>query len=332
MRSIHEFINLKIKVMKKTKQIVYVFGSLLLAGTLMLGGCKKKTKETEDPDDDRTTAEENSVAEGIMSDVAGIGSQGSENGTLSTYKQDMSNTFFMSTCAVITPSNPLNASTNPSRTFTVDFGTTPCICNDGKARAGKLVFDFSGSPASPVYYRTPGFKLVITSQNYSVDGYTITAGTKTITNTTLASNVTPTLVPGTKLTWNISANMTIAKPASGGGGNITWSCNRIKTLENTSTVYTDQSTPINWNNARIKLDGSASGITTKGDGYTANLVGLIRDFGTCGVTQGKKCPFIQGVIEFTPDTKATRYIDFGSGTCDRSATITIKGITYSFNF
>jgi hypothetical protein len=309
----------------KTKQFVYVLSTLVLAGTLMLGGCKKKTKETENPDDDRTTAEENSVAEGIMSDVAGIGSQGSENGTLSTYRGDMGNAFFMSSCAAI------NTNT-VTRTFTVDFGTVPCLCNDGKSRSGKLIFDYSASPPSPVYYRTPGFKMSITSQNYSVDGYTVTAGSKTITNTTPSANVTPTLAAGAKLTWNITANMTIAKPASGGGGNITWSCNRTKTLENSSTAYVDQSTPINWSIARIKLDGSASGTATNGDGYTANLVGLIRDFGTCGVGQGKKCPFIQGVIEFTPGSKATRYIDFGNGTCDRIATITINNIQYTFQF
>jgi hypothetical protein len=309
----------------KTKQIVYAFSTLVLAGMLMLGGCKKKTKETEDPDSDQSAAQENQIAENMMGDVAGIGSQGSENGTLSTYKLDPSKDVFGVSSASLTFDVP-------NKTFTVDFGVYPGqTCADGRKRSGKLIFNYSASTNSATAYRQPGFHLSITSSNYTVEDYTVNIVNKTIQNTTPNSIPTGTN-PGTNLTWSITANVNIIKPAAAGGGTITWNCNRVKTLLNTSDpmCYGGQGVPINWNKAKVSVSGSASGTTSQGDSYTAVLSGLTRDFGTCGAPL--KYPFISGTLDFTPGTKATRYIDFGSGTCDRAATVTIKGITYSFNF
>ena len=307
----------------KTKQLILTLSTLVLAGSLVFTSCRKKTKEKEEPDTDQSAAQENQVAENFMSDVAGIGSQGAETGTLTTYKLDQSADVFGISSATITLG---------VKTFTVDFGPAPgTLCADGRTRSGKLMFDYSISTNTvmPIYYRTPGFKMSITSSNYVVDSYTVTAMSKTITNTTLLSNVTPTLVPGTNLTWNITANVSIAKP---GGGTITWNCNRTKTLVNTNDplCYNGQNTAIAWNKARIQLDGSASGVTASSESYTAVMTGLIRDFGTCGAAY--KYPFIQGNLDFTPGAKYTRYINFGNGTCDRTGTVTINGITYTFNF
>ncbi|MGZ4037725.1 MAG: hypothetical protein ACXVPQ_07840, partial [Bacteroidia bacterium] len=66
----------------------------------------------------------------------------------------------------------------------------------------------------------------------------------------------------------------------------------------------------------------------QGRTFTANVTSaLIRDFGGCSI--GGRHPFIQGQLEFTPNGKATRYIDFGNGTCDETATVTIKNKTYT---
>ncbi len=309
----------------KTKQVILTLSTLVLAGSLMLTGCRKKTKEAEDPDSDQTAAQENQLAENMMSDVGGIGSQGAETGTLSTYRIDKNNDVFGITSGTISFG---------VKTFTIDFGPSPGVtCMDGRKRSGKLMFDYSISTNTimPIYYRTPGFKMSITSANYTVDDYTVAAMSKTITNTTPMSIPSGTN-PGTNLTWNITANVTINKPASAGGGTVTWNCNRNKTLANTSDpmCYGGQGVPINWSKARVQLDGTATGMTASNETYSAYMIGLTRDFGTCGALL--KYPFIQGKLNFTPGTKATRYIDFGNGTCDRSATVMINNITYSFNF
>jgi hypothetical protein len=308
----------------KTKQLILTLSTFVLAGSLMLTSCKKKTKEEEEVDKDQTEASENNLAENMMNDVAGIGSQGSENGSLSTYRGGAPNDIFMGPCATVT----LNAT---AKTFTVDFGTLPCLCLDGKYRSGKLMFDYSMSTntITPIYYRTPGFKMSVTSSNYVVDGYTVNIGSKTIANTTPSTIPTGTN-PGTNLTWSISANVSIIKPNN--GGTVTWNCNRTKTLLNTSdpNCYQGQNVPIDWSKAKISLSGSASGTTASNNNYTSVITNLVRDFGGCKIAG--RYPFISGKIDFTPGTKATRYIDFGNGSCDNSGTITIKGITYTFNF
>jgi hypothetical protein len=105
---------------------------------------------------------------------------------------------------------------------------------------------------------------------------------------------------------------------------------RFKTLLNTSdpNVYHGQSTPISWSLAKVGITGSASGTTANGRSFTCNITSqLVRDFGGC--TIAKRHPFIQGTLQFTPGEKATRTIDFGQGTCDLDATVTIKGKTYN---
>ncbi len=310
----------------KTKQVILTLSTVVLAGSLMLTSCRKKTKEEEKPDDDQTEASDHTVAENTMNDVEGIGSQGSENGSLSTYRMGGNEAIFTSSCTTVT-------SNTVSKTVTVDFGSSPCLCADGKMRSGKLIFDYSTSTNTimPIYYRTPGFKCSVASQNYVVDSYTVNIINKTLENITPLASVSPSLVPGTMLTWSISANVNIIKPS--GGGTISWICNRTKKLLNTAstTCYNGQGIPIIWSQAKIQLDGTASGTTASGNSYTSNIIALVRDFGGCTLLGGRH-PFISGDIQFTPGTKATRYINFGSGTCDNNGTITIKGITYAFSF
>jgi hypothetical protein len=308
----------------RSKQVFLTLGTLVLAGSLLFTSCRKKSKEAEDPDSDQSAAQENQIAENHMNDVAAIGAQGSENGNLTTYRMGPGEDLFGISSASVTFG---------VKTFTVDFGPYPGMnCLDGRKRSGKLMFDYSASTNSATAYRMPGYSLSITAANYTVDDYTVNIVNKTITNTTPLASVSPSLVPGTNLTWNIVANVNIIKPSSAGGGTITWSCNRTKTLANTSNTlcYNGQGVPINWSKARIQIDGSASGMTAGGESYTSVITGLTRDFGTCGAFL--KYPWIQGKVDFTPGSKATRYIDFGAGTCDRAATVTIKSITYSFNF
>lgn len=309
----------------KTKQLLFGLSALALGSLLTFSSCnKKKNNDEPTPDTDQSGAYDNTLAENMMNDVVNIGSQGSENGSLSTYKTGnmLADAYFMSACATVSVNTT-------NKTFTVDFGTSPCLCSDNRMRSGQLYFDYSASASFPTSYRMPGFKMTVTSNNYVVDGYTVNIGNKTVTNTTPLSIPTGTN-PGTNLTWSITANVTINKPSN--GGTITWNCNRTKELMNTNdpTCYQGQSAPILWNKAKIRLNGSASGTNAAGDNYTAYIKNMVRDFGACKING--RYPFISGQLEFTPGTKPTRYVDFGAGTCDTGATITINGITYSFNF
>lgn len=314
----------------KTNKLIIGASILFLAGSLALTSCKKRTKKSaEEPDTEANSARDNANSETIANDIDAIGSDVVENSTLTEYRgagsNELTGVLSIAPCATVS-----GAATN---TITVDFGSTGCLGNDGRVRKGKLFFDLSqSSPVSSTKYRNPGFKMIVTSQNYMVDSCEVTINNKTITNTTPSSigSGTPT-IGNVNLTWRIQANINITKP--NGGGTITYVCDRTKELTNTNNAaagcYHGQALPISWNKATVKINGSAFGQNAKGENYTATAIDLVRDF-TCSPSAlvPKRHPFISGKINYTPGNRPTRYFDYGSGTCDLNATVTINGVTY----
>lgn len=294
----------------------------VLALSLTMGACRKKEEDvTDDTDTDteQTTSEDNNTAEAYAADIETIGAEVTEKGSLEQYKGASEQGITSSPCATVSGFG--------TQVITVDFGTS-CVGNDGRTRSGKLIFDFSASsPSTAVYYRNPGFKMNISSQNYVVDGYTINITNKTISNTT-PTTIPGGINPGTNLSWNILANISITKPNN--GGTISWSCNRTKELTNTAdtTVYHGQLQAISWSKAIVKLNGSASGVNAKSENYTALATNLVRDF-NCSpdALRPRRHPFISGTIAYTPGNRRTRLIDYGNGACDMNATLTIGSKT-----
>lgn len=299
----------------KTTKLTLAVASMFLA-TAMFVACKKNSNSTTAVDSDTSGAGDNTMAESTSNDVVNIAGQVSENGSLSSYRLgDQEN--MLTTCASVTTNTT-------TQTFTVTFSGHACL--DGHTRTGSLMYDYHTSTSNAIWFRIPGWACTVSSSNYVVDGNAITVN-KTISNST-ATTFTPT---ATNLTWAISGTITVVKPNN--GGTINWVCNRTKTLLNTSdtAVYHGYSLPISWNKAKLGITGSASGTDSKGENFNATITSqLVLDM-TCSpdVNNVGHHPFIQGGIDFTPGTKATRHIDFGSGTCDLNYTVTINGNTYN---
>ena len=304
---------------------------LFLAGALTFTGCRKREKkQAEEPDTETGTASDNATAESTSEDIVSMGSEAAESGTLTQYRGNGADgvTGFLSIAPCATVSG------FGTSTITVNFGTVGCVGSDGRTRTGKLFYDLSGcTPSTSVYYRNPGFKMVVTSQNYVVDQNAITINSKTIQNNTPTSigSGTPT-IGNVNLTWHVTSNITIVKPS--GGGTITWTCDRTKELTNTNTAadncYHGQTLPIDWSKAKIKLNGSASGVNAKGENYTATATNLVREF-TCtpSTVYPKRHPFISGTINYVPGSRPARLFDYGSGGCDLNATVVVNGVTYA---
>lgn len=307
----------------KTRKLIFGLSTIILAGSLMLTSCKKATTTTAD-DTESGSVGDNTYAENTANDINNIGSQASENGTLSSYKT-APGVYVGGIAMAPTATIVLTGSV-----ITVDFGPAPgAVCLDGKKRSGKVLYDFSGCTMGATAYRHPGFKFTVSTQNYVVDSYTVNVISKTITNTTPGG-----FVPSvTNLRWNIASNIQIIKP--GAGGIITWTCNRTVTLLNTSnpSVYPPSgTTPINWLLAKVQLDGTASGTNTGGESFVATATALVKDFGGCWIGNIHNHPIISGTLDYTPGTRALRHVDFGNGACDNTAVLTIKGQTYTFYF
>jgi len=312
----------------KTSKLFLSTLAIVVAASLTVTSCRKKEKTAEvEPERETETANDNALAENTNNDIIAIGSQLSENsGTLTTYRSSGPESLFLAAAGCATVTSALTGSVITS--YTVDFGTTGCVGADSRTRKGKLMYDFTQSTNNAKWYRNPGFKMIITSNGYSVDGNAVTINNKVVSNTT-PTNIPTGTNPGTNLTWSIVADISIVKANS---QTVAWTCNRTKELVNTSDVncYKGQSLPIDWTKAKIKINGTANGTNAKGENFTAVATDLLRDF-TCtpSATQPQRHPFISGTVSYTPGNRATRVIDYGNGSCDFNVTITVNGQTFS---
>lgn len=311
--SIIDINNQKLKAMK-TNKLTLALAGLMIASAAIVSSCSKKDTTTPTTkDSDASGASDNHLAEGTSNDIVSMGSQASDNTTanLSSYRLGGQTQILGLSCATVTRDTVL-------KVITVTFSGGQCL--DGRTRSGTIVYTYSNSINGAKHYRDPGFELDVTSSNYVVDGNAVSIANKTIKNTTPVGFNPAT----TNETWSISANITINKAS---GGSVTWSCNHTKTLLNTITAYTNASTPIDWPHAKIGITGNASGARSSGETFTSNITNqLVRDFGGCDIN-GRR-PFIQGTFDYTPSGKATRTFDYGNGSCDLNATVTINGVSY----
>jgi hypothetical protein len=184
----------------------------------------------------------------------------------------------------------------------VDFGNTNCLCLDGKNRRGSIVATYTGNIANAGSYRT------ITYVNFFVDDNEL-KGNKVLTNNGLnaAGNVT----------FTIANTDTLIKPNN--AGRVSWLGTR------TREYIAGINTPIKGDDM-FKLTGTATGIKANGYSWSANITQPLIIDNSC------KYKIKTGVVQLQPQGKALRTIDYGNGTCDNNATITINNKTFTFNF
>ena len=302
-------------------KVSLILSGLIIAGIVVVSSCKKSSTTTPTKDSDVTAVNDNSTAEQHSNDAVNITAQAFENSNNQVnYRTGNGSQVFSIGCATAT----LDA---PNHKITVNFSGGVCL--DGHIRTGALILDYSaGAANNAYYYRSAGFRCKITSQAYTVDNYTVNIN-KTITNTTGQAS--------TNLSWADTSAISVVKPNN--GGTITWNCARTQTLLNTQNVtfngqvdsaaYVNATTPIKWAKALIGITGSANGVTAAGETYSFVITNqLVLDM-QCSPSSLYPAhhPFIQGSFDFTPGAKATRHIDYGNGSCDLNATVTISGIS-----
>ncbi|HCA82391.1 MAG TPA: hypothetical protein DEP18_01290 [Flavobacteriales bacterium] len=190
-----------------------------------------------------------------------------------------------------------DTSANP-KTIVVDFGSANCQCNDGKNRRGKINITYTG------LYRDPGTIITLTPDQYFVNDHQL-IGTKTVTNEGRNTN--------NNLWYSIVVNGQVVKPNNGG----TITINSTRQREWTE----GESTVLNWLDDVYLITGYGNGVASNGEAYTVAIVIPLRKEMSC-------YHFVSGSIRVLPGSRPERLIDFGAGTCDNSATITVNGTTY----
>jgi hypothetical protein len=80
-------------------------------------------------------------------------------------------------------------------------------------------------------------------------------------------------------------------------------------------------TQFNWLDDEYSITGSASGTNFEGTSFTVNI--------TSPLIVKLDCRWItKGTFDLTPTGKLTRTFDYGNGSCDANATVTINGTVF----
>jgi len=185
-----------------------------------------------------------------------------------------------------------------TRTLTLDFGPTNCLCADGRYRRGQITAVFSGP------YRQAGAVVTINRSNYFVNDNQH-LGTRVITN-----------LGGGSFDLDVqNASIIFAN----NGGTTAWSSQRRYTRTagfGTPTILDDA----------YSITGALTGTNRRGVTYTATIKSpLLKKFAL-----GCARHFVAGTIEFTNSKTQTLLLNYdpsGTAACDNIATVTINGRT-----
>jgi hypothetical protein len=192
-----------------------------------------------------------------------------------------------------------------AKTITLDFGTA-CVGRYGRTRSGKVLITFNGTFDDDMANRT------ITFDNYFVDN-------RQIEGTVLLKNFNRD-EQGILSSTREVVDYTVTFP---GGDSYTMSGST------TRSWISGEGDEIRGNEV-VQVTGSYEGVNSNGVEFKREITTpVIADF-ACWTSGG----FLRtsGVIQMTITNSVrtrTRTLDYGDGTCDNTATVTVNGKTYT---
>jgi len=286
--------------MKKMKSFIYAAtATLVLSGLMFAVSCKKSsttaTEGTTSASDQATAEKSYSDAQTISEDAVATG--GSSMSFRTTH-------ITSSGCATVT-----TTASGGNTVVTINFGTSDCLCLDGRLRKGEIIVTYATGS-----WNTVGASRTITFNNYYQNDNQI-QGTKTVTYEGLNSSGQP--------YYDIVINGSITYP-SGKTVTVTWS--RVRTWISGFTLSGGTSgNPIWSSGIEFSVSGTGTMVNSLGETVdvtiqTANPLIFAYD-----------CKWIEGgIISYvlTSDGK-TRSINYGSApyTCHDTATVTLANGT-----
>lgn len=209
-------------------------------------------------------------------------------------------------CHTVTVTHLTPGAVFPIR-IVIDFGTTGCIGPDGRTRRGKIITEYTGR----LMY--PGTSATTTFDGYYVDSVHV-EGTHTISNTSTA-NTQP-------VVRQFKVDVVNAKLTRPNGNYTKWNSHKkITQMEGTAT-----SLPLD---DIFKVEGSASGQGLRGNllvGWESVITEpLVKRYSCRWIVKGK----VRTVrVNSNVNSPWVAILDFGAGTCDNQAVVTINGIPH----
>lgn len=274
----------------------------ILTISMVTFSCRKDEKEDE-VNNETTTAQDNALAQNMFDDVKKVVEE-----TANDEGQTGKVANFFGTCASVTINpNWIDSTQYWPKTMTIDFGTSNCLGNDGINRRGILTVTLTDR------YRNAGSVLTVLPQNYFVNDHKI-EGTKTLTNNGR----------------NSSNNLTFSVQVT--NGKITFPTGESTTWNSTRTNEWIAGESTTWYNSGgllaalcddvYLITGSSSGVNRNGLSYSVNITSPLRKELCCRW-------IVSGSLDIVPNGLLTRSVNFGTGNCDATATVTIAGNTFT---
>jgi len=265
--------------------------TFMITVLFMLSSCKKDNNTI---GNDFSASRDDAFAEATYDNVTSIADEAYTLSIQGSFKSD--NAVFLGECATVT----LDTTVFP-RVLTIDFGDTNCLGKDGRYRRGRIIVTFTGR-----YWR-PGTIITTTFDEYYVNDNQV-EGTKVVTNN--GFNETG------NMNWDIAVNGMIT--LANGEGSITWNSQRNREwIEGINTPFN------RWDNIYL-ITGDAHGERANGLHWDRQITNPLRIELACRF-------IVSGTIEIQPEGKALRILDFGDGSCDNEATVTVNGNTYTIH-
>ena len=270
--------------------VVLGTAALTLGAFIFVVSCNRKDKNTTTTEDTGYTSDQ-FVADKSFNDVQSIADQASTISTGGSLGYKTSE--LTSGCATVTRS---------TGSIIIDFGTTNCLCNDGRYRRGKILVSYTGNYSDSASTHT------ITFDNFYQNDNKV-EGTKTVTNMGHNSLGQP--------YFNVTVAGTITKST---GGTVLTAWSRVRTWTagyNTPTDFTDDVYAITGTGTITRANGTVVTVSI------SNAAPLI-------IASG--CRWIEaGTLTYTLPSSLTRSINYGStANCDADAVLTLpSGATYN---
>jgi len=270
---------------KKLKIHYYLFPLFIL---VLVASCKKNKGGDEEIETTFKLSGDQAVSEGLADDANIVFFEAAAAGGLIGARTSLP---FQSTNTLSCASVDITPGSFP-KTITIDFGAG-CTSLDGINRKGKVIIVLSDS-----VHKT-GATAVMNFDNYFVEDFHV-EGTVTWVNTT----------SGAGFSWTRTIeNGKITAP----GGNYFWLHEGVKQVFQTS----GSGTPLNLLDDVFSITGNHTVTNPAGKSRTATIIDALEKKTIChNITKGKVK--IEGPAHFA-------ILDYGDGTCDRVATISVDG-------
>lgn len=295
---------------------VSLLTAFILSTSLFIFSCKKEKSGNNNPTDREqatlVASEANVAAETVFNDVFDnvigvnndVGIEGT--GVFGRYMNSGSSASERPNGCFTVAITALNAPNKFPLQIVIDFGAG-CEGKDGRVRKGKIISTYTGRLI------TTGSSATTTFDGYYVNDLKV-EGTHIITNTSSSNNR------------QFTIDIEDAKLSDASGNYISWE--NHKTITQTEGL----ATPVLAADDIFTIEGNSEGQVKKSDIlaiWTSEITEpLIKKFLCWWIVQGK-VKTVLGAANANDQWVAE--LDFGPGTCDRDAVITINGATHEIS-